>query len=233
MTISGPREALEQLDLAGVRHRWLEVSHAFHSSLMAPILSELEALVAATERRLPSLPVVSNVTGRPERELLTEPSYWARQVREPVRFSDGIRHLLEERFDTFLELGPHPVLSAMGARHEGVPAEAWVPTLRRDAAGAGARAGRRWAGCGCAGWRRTGPTLLPGRFVALPTYAFQRERYWREPAAEATPDLRAVGLSPVAHPLLVASGAVPGGEHLFTARLSLAEQPMAGGPPDP
>ena len=224
VTISGPREALEQLDLAGLRHGWLEVSHAFHSGLMAPILSEFEALVAATERHIPSLPVVSNLTGRAERELLTEPGYWARQIREPVRFSDGIRHLLAARFDTFLELGPHPVLCAMGARHEGAPDEAWVPSLRRDQP----EQERTWEALGrlwLRGVEADWAAVLPGRFVDLPTYAFQRERYWREPAPETAPDPRALGLSPVTHPLLAASGAMPGGEHLFTARLSPVEHP--------
>ncbi|HMV68253.1 MAG TPA: beta-ketoacyl synthase N-terminal-like domain-containing protein, partial [Myxococcota bacterium] len=130
--ISGDTAALDALLAAlaeeGVRARPLVVSHAFHSPKMDPMLDAFEAAVRRVALRPPSTPILSNLTARPESALLTEAVYWRRHVREPVRFADGLR--AAPTGARFLEIGPHPVLSAFAARVRSDAA--CVPSLRRD-----------------------------------------------------------------------------------------------------
>ncbi|WP_271208745.1 type I polyketide synthase, partial [Streptomyces poonensis] len=165
----------------------LKVSHAFHSPLMEPMLAEFGEVVAGLSFEQPRIPVVSNLTGR-----LVEsytPEYWVEHVREAVRFADGIATLHELGVTTFVEIGPGGVLSALaqGCLDDAVA----VPVLRGDRperqAVLGALAELHVHGVS-PHWQ----ALFPGaRRVVLPTYAFQRERYWLEgdegPAAAGTP----------------------------------------------
>ncbi len=176
----------------------------------------------------PQLPVLSNLTGElltPEQA--TDPAYWVSQVREPVRFADGAAHLAEQGVATCLELGPDGVLCAMAAGSFAAAEKEAValPLLRKDrpeaAALLGALAGAQANGAPFE-WQR----LFPGASrVPLPTYAFQRQRYWLEPrAAEA--DVTAAGLGTPDHPLLGAATSLPGeAGWLLTGRLSLQTHP--------
>ncbi|KJY41560.1 hypothetical protein VR41_12005, partial [Streptomyces sp. NRRL B-1568] len=171
----------------GRRTRLLRVSHAFHSPLMDPMLGDFRRAVAALEPAAPRIPVVSNLTGAlagPDE--LGTPEYWVRHVRETVRFADGIRALAAAGAATFVELGPDGVLSAMA--QASAPDEAlFVPVLRRDRgeeAGIVTAAARLHVHGVPVDWQR----LFDGtgaRRVELPTYAFQRERYWPQPARPA------------------------------------------------
>lgn len=183
--IAGVKEdvqtVLAQLGEDGIRSKLLEVSHAFHSPLMDPILNLFEH----TARRIPShpaqLPLVSNVTGQflAPGEVL-DGAYWRRQAREPVRFGDAIASLHQAGYTLFLEIGPHPVLTGMGKRCVSDPALQWLPSLRKGidvwetlltSLGQFYCQGVKvnWAGFDQP-YRR--------RKVSLPTYPFQRQRYW-------------------------------------------------------
>ncbi|GAA3031532.1 hypothetical protein GCM10020000_05620 [Streptomyces olivoverticillatus] len=171
----------------GRRTRLLRVSHAFHSPLMDPMLGDFRRVVAALQPAAPRIPVVSNLTGAlagPDE--LGTPAYWVRHVRETVRFADGIRALADAGATTFVELGPDGVLSAM-AQASAPDKALFVPVLRRDRGeetGIVTAAARLHVHGVPVDWQR----LFDGtgaRRVELPTYAFQRERYWPQPARPA------------------------------------------------
>ncbi len=167
----------------GVKTKRLRVSHAFHSPLMDPMLAEFGAVAAKLAYREPVIPVVSTLTGA-----LAEPftpGYWVRHVRETVRFADAVRTLAGRGVSTFLELGPDAVLSAMAAETADVPA---VPALRagQDEPRAVVTA---FARLRTAGFPLDAGALLDGaRRTELPTYAFQRSRFWLEPEPPAESD---------------------------------------------
>ncbi|MFH8367652.1 type I polyketide synthase [Streptomyces sp. NPDC018031] len=176
-------EVAEALSARGVKTRRLRVSHAFHSPLMEPMLAEFERIAQSLTYAEPSIPVVSNVTGQvASAEELCSPGYWVRHVRDAVRFADGVRTLAGRDVVSFLELGPDGVLSAMG--QESVPEAVFAPVLRKDRAEAGSLAEALAEifvrGAGVDWSRLLTASGVVGRRVDLPTYAFQRERYWLE-----------------------------------------------------
>ncbi|WP_446592265.1 type I polyketide synthase [Streptomyces sp. LARHCF249] len=218
----------EHFAAAGRKTGRLSVSHAFHSALMEPMLDELAAVAARLTFHEPRIPVVSTVTGDTSAPWQS-PAYWARQVREPVRFADAVRRAEERGVRTFVEIGPDAVLTALGAGSAGHEDTAFVPLLRRDrdeAREALTGIGSAWAHGSAVDWPAVlGGQARPGTLVDLPTYAFQRERYWLDVPA-ATGDLGSAGLDPVEHPLLSAAVVAPdSGSVVLTGRLSAAGQP--------
>ncbi|WP_370966487.1 type I polyketide synthase [Amycolatopsis sp. cg9] len=167
----------------GVKTKRLRVSHAFHSPLMDPMLAEFRAVAETLTYHPAEIPVISNVSGA-----LAEPytaEYWVRHVREAVRFADAVTTLAEQGASTFLELGPDGVLSAMAAESTDLPA---VPTLR-DGEDEPRALVTAFARLRVAGFPLDARALLAGaRRTALPTYAFQRSRFWLEPAPPAEGD---------------------------------------------
>uniref|UniRef100_UPI00292F6E99 SDR family NAD(P)-dependent oxidoreductase n=1 Tax=Streptomyces sasae TaxID=1266772 RepID=UPI00292F6E99 len=224
------REVVDRAGELGARTKTLTVSHAFHSPLMEPMLEEFRAVVAGLSFGAPRIPLVSDLTGRvATAEELASPDHWVRHVRETVRFSDGLRALAEDGATVFVELGPDAVLTSLVG--DTLPEAVAVPVLRRDRPGSRAlpeALGALWtAGV------PLNPQALPGRTggggaeaAALPTYPFQRERYWLDtPARPAVPS-RAAGHP---HPLLddiveLADGSAT----VHTGLLSLDSHPWLG-----
>ncbi|MEU6314740.1 SDR family NAD(P)-dependent oxidoreductase [Streptomyces sp. NPDC047014] len=215
VVLSGTEAAVTDADTrlgaAGLRTKRLTVSHAFHSPLMEPMLAAYERELAQVTFGEPVLPVVSNLTGRTATAgELRDPAYWVRQVRHAVRFADGVRTLLDEGVTTFLELGPDGVLTSM-AQESAATAATGIATQRRErdqvrtllmALGrTHVRTGRvDWA----AFFEGTG-----ARRVELPTYAFQRRRYWLDTPAGGADALAGAGLAGTGHPLLTAAAPLP------------------------
>ncbi|MFI0822800.1 type I polyketide synthase, partial [Streptomyces sp. NPDC021115] len=231
VVVSGDEDAVLEVaarfEAGGRRTSRLAVSHAFHSPLMSSMLDGFRAVVEGLEFREPVVPVVSNLSGAlATAEELCSPEYWVRHVRETVRFADGVQALSDAGVGTFLELGPDGVLSALV--RESAPDEAVVvPVLRKDrpeeTAAVTALANLHVTGV-AVDWR----AFFAGtaaRQVELPTYAFQRQRYW--PTVAAVPgDVRAVGLASAEHPLLGAAVSLADSDGVvFSGRLSLASHP--------
>ncbi len=211
--VSGPEAQVEALlktlEGDGLRVDRLRTSHAFHSALMEPVLGELEA--AAPWASAPSVRLVSDVSGR-VLESAPDGAYWRRQAREPVQFATAVQTLAALEAGLLLEIGPHGVLGPMAAL--GWPlseAPIVIPSQRRGGTGdfADAVAGAYEAGLDIAfeglfaGERR--------RRVALPSYPFQRERYW----TSASPRRQSAD----GHALLGVQRDSPDGEHSFERQL--------------
>ncbi|MFC9954421.1 SDR family NAD(P)-dependent oxidoreductase, partial [Streptomyces prasinus] len=181
ITVSGDTDTIaaleEQLRSQSVRVKRLTVSHAFHSHLMEPMQAEFAAVAKSLTYHAPTLPVVTTAPGD-----LATPDYWVGQIREPVRFADAIASLTEADTRTFLEIGPDATLSALVPHL--VDGATAIPALRTGA-GETAAFGRALAGLYVQGAAVDWGRYLSGPGAGLPTYAFQRERYWLE-AAEAT-----------------------------------------------
>ena len=167
------------------------VSHGFHSSQMEPMLSEFERSAQVLEYQAPKVQWISNLTG--EALKWGEWSgrmgeYWRRHVREPVQFARGIKAAAQQGVEVFLEVGPHPVLSGLGrATLKAQPSLTWSPSLARGA-NATERLLTTVAQLYTKGVRVDWRAFDQGRgqrIVSLPTYPFQRQRYWLERAAAA------------------------------------------------
>ena len=233
--LSGPPEAIralvEALGREQVFAKAINVDIASHSAQIDGLRGELLEQLAGLVPSAPSIRMVSTVTCEEVAGAELDEDYWVRNLREPVRFAPVVRALWERGPHVLMELSAHPLLTlSMTAVREAVGGHGGVVgTLRRERPEREtlyAALGEAWLYGVEADWAN----LLPGRLVALPTYPFQRERHWREPAAAPRADLGAAGLEPVDHPLLGASVALPGGEHLFTARLSLQAHPWLADP---
>ncbi len=194
VVVSGPREQLDRIgDHCGaqnLRVRSLTVSHGFHSPAMDPALPEFRAIAAGLRFQAPSVPILSNVTGQlATADQLTSPDYWTRHLREPVRFYDAVAGLLETGEHTFVELSPHPVLAPAItdtlAGASGRRCSTLVTTLRKDRPDLDALAGAL-ARLHLYGHSPFWPALYPHANTAgLPTYPFERRRYWLAPSTNA------------------------------------------------
>ncbi|GAB3874926.1 hypothetical protein GCM10027610_144460 [Dactylosporangium cerinum] len=178
IVISGAAEVIDELFKDRKTSR-LTVSHAFHSPLMEPMLDEFRAVAAGIRYQAPRIPIVSNLTGEPVEEYTAD--YWVRHVREAVRFADGVGWLAGNGVTRFLEVGPTGVLTAMVqaclAEQAGVVA---LPAVRRGRAEVESllrAVAQLYVNGVDIDWTRLYADW-GGRRVDLPTYAFQRERYW-------------------------------------------------------
>ncbi|MEY9969620.1 acyl transferase domain-containing protein, partial [Streptacidiphilus sp. MAP12-16] len=234
VVVSGVEDAVlavaAHFEELGRRTRRLTVSHAFHSPLMDGMLAEFRKIAEGLEFRAPRIPVVSTLTGvLASAEDLCSADYWVRHVREAVRFHDAVQALEAEGVRTFLELGPDGTLTAMaqGCLDDDVAAEL-MPVLRRDR-GEAESVTAAVAGLHVRGVKVDWEAAFAGRGarrVDLPTYAFQRERFWPRPYTGWVGDVASAGLGSADHPLLGASVALADGDgHLFTGRLSLEMHP--------
>jgi acyl transferase domain-containing protein len=233
VVVSGEEAAVlrcaEHFAALGRRTKRLRVSHAFHSPLMDPMLESYREVVAGVAFHEPVLPIVSTVTGEPlPVASVCSAEYWVRQVREPVRFAVAMRRLQDEGVTRFVGIGPDATVSAMteDCFTEREPRPVAMPVLRADrpeAATALTALGAVHAHGGEVDWHQvfagTGAATVP-----LPTYAFQRERYWMNVPAPG--DLRDTGLAAGEHPLFGAVLTLPdSGATVLTGRLLPASQP--------
>ncbi|GAA1957156.1 type I polyketide synthase [Kitasatospora viridis] len=220
VVISGEAAAVREIAGRFERTKELTVSHAFHSPLMEPMLAEFHQVAAELAYQPPRIPLVSTLTGaQADAQELCSPEYWVRHVRGAVRFADGVRALAEAGARRFVEIGPGGVLTALAAETLGGDAAAVIPLLRKDRPEPAAlltALGALHVHGGTVDWTRVLPAAGA---VELPTYAFQRRRYWMasEPAGyRATAD----------HPLLGSAVDLADGEGtLFTGRLSRQTHP--------
>ena len=230
VVISGKKEPVEaitaDLKAQGVRVSPLTVSHAFHSPLMDPILDEFEAVAREIEFRTPAIPLISNVTGMAimPGEIL-DAGYWRKHIRMAVQFMAGMQTLGRLGAEAFLEIGPHPTLIGMARRILDDKELIWAASLHRkksdwptllDALAQLYVAGQPvdWAGFDADYQRQR---------LNLPTYPFQRRRYWHaislENIAQREMD-HAMLVRRLRSPLLT--------EPVFEARVSLSAHPWLG-----
>ncbi|MEU1815980.1 SDR family NAD(P)-dependent oxidoreductase [Streptomyces roseifaciens] len=233
VAVAGETEALEELLAScgadGVRARRINVDYASHSAYVELLRDELATLLAPVKPRRASIPFFSTVTGRWVEGTELDGGYWYRNLRQTVELEQAVRALVEQGFTTFIESSPHPVL-AMGVQEtvEATGRDAAVfGSLRRDEGGPD----RFWLSLGEAFARGAAldwEAVFAGsgaRRTALPTYAFQRERYWLDPSA-APGDAAGLGLVTAGHPLLGAALGVAGRDaYLLTGRLSRRTHP--------
>ncbi|AOR29809.1 hypothetical protein BFF78_00745 [Streptomyces fodineus] len=234
--ISGAEEVLAEIESAfateGRKTTRLRVSHAFHSPLMEPMLEGFREVARSVSYTAPRIAIVSNVTGRLAQEgELEQPEYWVRHVREAVRFADGVRATVEAGAEVLVEAGPEGVLSAMARETlaETAPDLPAVPMVRKDRSESRsvAEALARLHVVGVpVDWRSYLTALgVTGRHVDLPTYAFDRQRYWAEPAP-ARGDVTSAGLAAIEHPFLAAVTELAVGDQLvLSGQVSLAGDP--------
>lgn len=196
---SGPSAAIHQfqksLDDAGVACKLLHTSHAFHSAMMDPVVARFTQEVSGARRRSPEIPFISTVTGSwISDQQATDPGYWGRHLRMPVRFSDGIRELLKNDRWVFVEVGPRTTCATLIRQHATVrgkvPVTATLPETHVDDAEWTAllsALGCLWLHGASIDWRNFYSDESRQR-IPLPTYPFERRSYWVDPleGAEAT-----------------------------------------------
>jgi malonyl CoA-acyl carrier protein transacylase len=211
IVISGESGAMaticDMLKNMGIKTKKLQVSHAFHSPLMEPMLTEFEAVAKQVTYNEPKIPLISNVTGTEVGAEITVAEYWVAHVRQPVKFAQGMKTLEEQGYETFLEIGPKPILLGMGRRCVTEDVGEWLPSLRpnqipllspleREKSEDTELLKDEWQQM----LSSLGKLYVKGvkidwsgfdsdynrHKVALPTYPFQRGRYWVEAANSQT-----------------------------------------------
>ena len=207
--VSGPYESIDQLTqqlagrgVAGIR---LQTSHAFHSAMMDPVIEPFTGLLQKTKFREPAIPYVSNVTAQWITAAdATNPNYWAAHVRQTVRFADGVGELLKDPQNILLEAGPGQTLGALARQH---PARGHAQMVASTLASKDAQfeiasvlntLGKLWLAGAEVDWAAFHQHHQRRR-VPLPTYPFERKRFWAEPGVSANPNQ--VGTGALRRPL--------------------------------
>ncbi|BDX34821.1 putative polyketide synthase [Mycobacterium antarcticum] len=228
--LSGPGEDLEgvvaRFSDEGIRCTWLQTSHAFHSELLEPVLDEFESYAAQLRFAAPTLPLVCNRTGAvlsPQTPL--DAPYWRRHSRQPVQFAESVRTVAALGCSVLVEIGPQPVLTAAAVQvwPEHLAAPRAVLSLRK---GVGDR--RQIADAVAAAY--VGGHQLDfaalnrrpdGRRLELPTYPFQRRRFWPKSSGLAGSHANGASVSGI----LGSAKDLASGDSVYTSRLSVKSQP--------
>ncbi|MFE7074191.1 SDR family NAD(P)-dependent oxidoreductase [Streptomyces sp. NPDC057620] len=209
----------------------LHVSHAFHSPHMDPILEEFRTTAHQLTYHPPHTPIISNLTGKPATtQQLTDPDYWVNQLRHTVRFHDAITHLNTTGTTTYLELGPHPTLTphTQHTTHPDTPPPTATPLLHHNHPETHTFS-TALARLALGGVPLDTAKLFPGaRRTVLPTYPYQRRRYWLDTPVP-TGDATGLGLAPAGHPHLGGMTSLADGDGLLlTGRLAPHGHPWLG-----
>ncbi|RKZ63938.1 MAG: short-chain dehydrogenase [Candidatus Parabeggiatoa sp. nov. 2] len=186
LVISGPREAITTLkatlESEGIKTKSLSVSHAFHSPLIEPMLPAFSHLVGEITLSSPEINLISNLTGELATASITTPEYWCRHVRQPVKFAASMETLHQLGCDVFLEIGPKPALLGLGRQCLPEDVGVWLPSLRQgedDWQQLLQSLGELYVRGATVDWPNFDHDYQRRR-VVLPTYPFQRQRYWLE-----------------------------------------------------
>jgi acyl transferase domain-containing protein len=193
--VSGRTEAIErlasELGKQRIRTRLLPVAHAAHWPALEPFAGEFGRICETVSFHKPRVPVISGISGKPAGEEIAGSDYWRREFCQPIRFADSVATLDEQGYRIFLEIGPQPKLLGLGRRCMRQWAGLWLPSLKR----------------GRPAWQVLLSSLAklyaqgvkidwsslhrgqPRRRVVLPTYPFQRQRYWLAEDALESGDL--------------------------------------------
>ncbi|MGD9629019.1 MAG: amino acid adenylation domain-containing protein [Pyrinomonadaceae bacterium] len=201
--ISGPKEKIAEVKSAlerdGVPGRLLQTSHAFHSSMIDPILPKFIELMEGTRLAAPSVPYVSTLTGHwIDESEATDPRYWARHFRETVRFADGVKELMAEGEAVFIEVGVGQTLGRVirsisdRSRHTVVSSLGDECSVESDQIAMQTALGQLWVNGVEIDWKGYYKDEKRLR-VSLPTYPFERKRYWVEPVRVALQPERSNG----------------------------------------
>lgn len=186
IVISGQAEVIQmlktRLESHGIQTKLLQVSHAFHSPLMEPILAEFEAVAHQITYNRPRIPLISNITGSLADDKITTANYWVNHIRKPVKFAQSMKTLHQEGYKIFLEIGAKPILIGMGKQclPEGVGV--WLPSLhpsQEDWQQMLQSLGKLYVQGVKVDWSGFDRDYYRSK-VRLPTYPFQRQRYWIE-----------------------------------------------------
>merc|ERR1711872_1091575 len=164
----------------GIKTKKLKVSHAFHSPLMEPMLTEFEAVAKQLTYNEPKIPLISNVTGAEVGAEITMAEYWVAHVRQPVRFAQSMETLHKQGAEIFLEIGPKPVLLGMGRECLMGEKKLWLPSLRSGKPNRSQMLqslGELYVRGVKIDWLGFDQDYSRNK-VALPTYPWQRKRYW-------------------------------------------------------
>nr|WP_293093854.1 beta-ketoacyl synthase N-terminal-like domain-containing protein [Okeania sp. SIO2F4] len=193
------RSLVNSLDLSGIKTKQLQVSHAFHSPLMEPMLKVFEAVANQITYKNPQIPIISNVTGTTADHSIASAKYWVDHICKPVLFAQGMETLHKQGAEIFLEIGPKPILLGMGRRCLPEDVGVWLPSLRprkiphpspletgmsKDAALLSnewqqmlSSLGELYVRGAEIDWVGVDQDYTRQK-VTLPTYPFQRQRYW-------------------------------------------------------
>ncbi|MCP4352170.1 MAG: SDR family NAD(P)-dependent oxidoreductase [Desulfobacterales bacterium] len=223
IVISGNSQAVSEvtanLTAQGVKTTKLNVSHAFHSHLMEPMLDDFKQAAVKTAFSPPKINLISNLTGESATSEIATPAYWCRHVRSPVKFADSIKSLLRQDYEVFLETGPKPVLTGMARR---IPDSdilnsdeeskiknqkskiLYLPSMRPNMSDWHQMLlslGELYVYGAPADWQNFDRDYSCKR-IPLPTYPWQRQRYWVSSDTEYLWSVRKDKLRTDHHPLI-------------------------------
>ncbi len=209
--ISGERKAVKEIvnkfEENGTKTTFLKVSHAFHSTLMEPILDEFEKIASEIKYNKVKISFVSNVTGKlVEQNQLLNAKYWKEHIREAVQFTKGMQTLDSLDIDIFLEIGPHPILIGMGQNCLPNSESLWLPSLQRKKndwqvlLSSLAKLYNKGYGINWKGFDKD----YKRKLLYIPTYPFREERYWLENASIGNKSISSssIKINEFEHPLL-------------------------------
>lgn len=191
--LAGTNEAISalssELDAEGILNRSLSTSHAFHSHMMDPVVGPFQDVVASITLNEPVVPILSTVTGKwltPEQAM--DPSYWAGHLRATVQFGKAVDQLISASYEIFLEVGPGNTTATLTRQQAGKKPPTVLTSLGKTASGSSyehllGSLGELWISGVEPDWTTFYKTESRARMHELPTYAFNRKRYWVEPLA--------------------------------------------------